>query len=310
MDRWRAGNRNIDLIGTPLNSAGTTDGVARAPRALRRAGLIEAIVAAGCSVIDRGDVAVPPLRPVRDPDTHVIAAEALAAMTRSVRRAVEVSLESGRFPLVLGGDCPVLIGCVAAIAETQLPGLLFVDGHEDAWPADRSTTGEAADMELGWLLGRGVEDLPSALRDQIPRPAPDRVLVLGPRDAAELAEAEVESIEGLVRVVRPPAITGDPTSVAESAVSALDARGPWWLHVDLDVLSTESLAAVDYQQEGGLDWHVLTELTRRSLASPNVVGWTVTIYNPDLDPAGKDAARIVRFIVDALGSDGEALTRS
>ncbi len=32
-------------------------------------------------------------------------------------------------------------------------GVLFIDGHEDAWPPELSTTGEAADMELGFALG-------------------------------------------------------------------------------------------------------------------------------------------------------------
>jgi hypothetical protein len=35
------------------------------------------------------------------------------------------------------------------------------------------------------------------------------------------------------------------------------------------------------------------------------VGWTVTIYNPDLDPDGAAAARIVQYIVHALsGTSG------
>jgi arginase len=300
MNESRVGNRRIDLIGAPFNSAGITDGVARAPRALREAGLVEAVVAVGWAVRDHGDLPFPPVSPARDPASHVIAGEALAALTRSLRRAVGESIDAGDFPLVLGGDCPVLLGCLGGSTTRPARGLLFVDGHEDAWPADQSTTGEAADMELGWLLGRRIAELPTDLRREIPVIAADGVIVLGPRDEAEIRDAGVESIEGLVQIIRPPQLEGNPAAVTDQAVATLDGRGPWWLHVDLDVLSAESLAAIDYQQPGGLTWSVLTDITRRALTSLKAVGWTVTIYNPDLDPDGAAAARIVQYIVHAL----------
>ena len=296
------GPRRIDLIGVPFNSSGGTDGVAWAPKALRKAGLVDELLRIG-SVVDRGDIPIPPTTSIRDPDTHLIAGAALPPVIRSVREAVAASIGPGRFPLVLGGDCPVLLGCLGPIDNPWASGLLFVDGHEDAWPADRSTTGEAADMELGWLLGVGVEDLPHDIRSEIPSLAPEAVIVLGARDEVELAEAGVESIGDLVRIVRPAQIAATTRTVAEAAVAHLDAHEPWWLHVDLDVLSTESLAAVDYPQAGGLDWQALTEITRRALASRAVLGWTVTIYNPDLDPSRQDADRIVRYIAEALTTD-------
>jgi arginase len=292
--------RQVDVIGVPFNSAGTTDGVARAPGTLRQAGLIEALQTAGFPVVDRGDLDLMPTTPRRDKDSHLIATEALGPMVRRVHRAVAASFDAGALPLVLGGDCPVVLGCMAAAASRETPRLLFVDGHEDAWPAEQSTTGEAADMELGWLLGRATDGLPSDLRREIPQLDGDDMIALGPRDALELAQARIESIADLVRIVRPEAVALNPVAVADWAASTLDARGPWWLHVDLDVLSTESLAAVDYQQVGGLDWSALTEVTTRAIASPALVGLTLTIYNPDLDPDGEGAQRIVRYLSDAF----------
>jgi arginase len=155
-------------------------------------------------------------------------------------------------------------------------------------------------MELGWLLGRAVDSLPSELLREIPRLDAADLIVLGARDGLELAEAGVESISDVVRIVRPDSVADDPVAIADRAVSTLDARGPWWLHVDLDVLSTESLAAVDYRQVGGLDWSALTDVTARAFASPSLLGWTLTIYNPDLDADGEGAQRIVRYVTDAF----------
>jgi arginase len=71
-------------------------------------------------------------------------------------------------------------------ASPEDVGVLFVDGHEDAWPPQASPTGEAADMELGFLLGRTTE-LPPGLRSLIPQVDPRRITVFGARDEAELA---------------------------------------------------------------------------------------------------------------------------
>jgi arginase len=294
-------DHRIEILGVPFDSAGTTSGVARGPAAIREAGLIEALREAGIDVVDRGDVALGPTSPERDPGSGLIAPHALTAMIREVRAAVGETLRTGAFPLVLGGDCPVLLGCLRAADPDAPPGLLFVDGHEDAWPPHLSTTGEAADMELGFALGLTLDDLPADLAAEIPRLDPRRVLVLGPRDQAEIAASGVPSIEGLVELVRGDALdAADPFAAGADAGTNLARLGPWWFHVDLDVLATDSLAAVDYRQPGGLDWDALTRLSLGALANPDALGWTVTIYNPDLDPTGEGARRIVRYVTAVL----------
>jgi arginase len=299
----RAGHRSrpIDLIGVPFNSSGTTDGVARAPSALRAGALVDAIRAAGLEIRDHGDLELEPPVPTRDPASGLIAPVALIAMIRTVRATVEASLRDGGFPLVLGGDCPILLGCLGAPALGDAC-LVFVDGHEDAWPPLASTTGEAADMELGFLLRLAVDTLPADLVAELPRLEPRRVTVIGARDAAELAEAGIPSIDRQVEIIRPGSV--DPATadrLGADTVRRLARAGRPWLHVDLDVLGTSSLAAVDYQQPGGIDWATLLNLSQGALADGAVAGWTVTIYNPDLDPDRSGARAIVRYLVDALG---------
>jgi arginase len=221
-------------------------------------------------------------------------------MIRAVRAEVAEALGAGAFPLVLGGDCPVLLGCLGGFGVDSSPGLLFIDGHEDAWPPAASTTGEAADMELGFALGMTVSGLPGDPVREIPRLDPDAVVAIGPRDGGELAAAGVPSIRDLVEVIGPETASAAPEEVADQAASRLAQWGPWWLHVDLDVLSTESLPAVDYPQPGGVGWDALTRLSQRALSRPDAMGMTVTIFNPDLDPDGSAASRIVRYIVDSL----------
>src|SRR5687767_6667208 len=106
----------IGVLGVPSNSAGTADGVARAPEALRDAGLVDALQRVS-SAVDYGDVQLPAPSPVRDPETHLIDPNGLRAVVEGVRTQVASILQDGRFPVVVGGDCPVLLGCLAAFGS-------------------------------------------------------------------------------------------------------------------------------------------------------------------------------------------------
>jgi len=287
----------IALLGVPSNSAGSTDGVARAPRVLREAGLVSRIRRAG-SVVDLGDAQVDAPSPARGPDGIIDAANLAATLARVRAQTADARREGHRL-LLVGGDCPILIGALAGCADVSgtSPGLVFVDGHEDAWPPHASTTGEAADMELGLLLGRSVEGVEPALVDQIPRLEPARVVILGARDRAELEDAGVASLDGSVPFRDDAAVRADPAAVALEAVERVTEQGSdWWLHIDLDVLSTEALPAVDYRQDGGLSWSDLAMLTRSAISAGGCLGATVTIFNPDLDPDGRYALAVVEFI--------------
>lgn len=225
----------IALFGAPTNSSGTTDGVARAPKALREAGLIPRLRHAG-ALVDPGDIQVGKPSPTRGPG-GIIDAVNLATTLARVRAQVAGARRDGHRLLVVGGDCPILLGALAGCADVSrtTPGLLFVDGHEDAWPPTASTTGEAADMELGLLLGRALDGVEPTLRAEIPRLDPAHVAVLGPRDRSELDAAGVTSLTGIVTLFDDVAVRADPAGVARGARRQVSAAGAgWWLHPDLD----------------------------------------------------------------------------
>jgi arginase len=285
----------LALIGVPANSSGTVDGVARAPAVLRHRGLAAAL-ACHRGFTDTGDVTLPVPVPVRGP-SGLLAEDALVAMIERVAYAVRDARRRGRFPLLLGGDCPVILGALAALhAEADRPGLLFADGHEDAWPPRMSPTGEAADCELGLALGLFDTGLSPRLRAALPRIDPADVAAVGPRDSSELAAAGVASLDGqLGALIRPPELTTDRYAAALASLPP-----PWWLHTDLDVLATTEFAAVDYPQPGGLTWDQLADLTAAALAADGCAGWSICIYNPDLDPDGHGADAIVSYITQAI----------
>jgi arginase len=132
----------------------------------------------------------------------------------------------------------------------------------------------------------------------LPRLDPADVAAVGPRDISELAAAGVASLDGqLGALIRPAELTADRYTAALASLPP-----PWWLHTDLDVLATAELAAVDYTQPGGLSWDQLAGLTATAVTADGCAGWSVCIYNPDLDPGRDGADAIVSYITQAIAA--------
>jgi arginase len=66
-----------------------------------------------------------------------------------------------------------------------------------------------------------------------------------------------------------------------------------WLHIDLDVLDQDVFPATDYLISGGLDWDQLVALVTPVARDPRLAGWSLSCYNPEKDPGGRDGRAIV-----------------
>lgn len=286
------------VLGAPFDSSGAGRGEERAPGSLRAAGLPEVFGAA-----DHGDVA-PPLRdPARDPETGVIAVADLRVSSEALRAAVCGALTRGERPLVLGGDCTLLLGAVAGAREAVgRVGLWFVDGHADYLDGRSSRTGEAADMELAMLTGGSAQGLVELAEDG-PLVEPADVVILGHRPDSLSPDVALELERMPAAIARMSAeeiAAAGPAEVGKGWERALADRGPAWLHLDLDVLDAAALPAVTYPQPRGLDWDAFVALARPLLTSDALIGASVADFNPDLDEDGRHARRVVDALASAL----------
>jgi arginase len=152
------------------------------PEALKTAGLLEKLNAeyAGCIQ--------PSLKyyPERDKETLLLNANPIRTFSLQLATSVRNVLDDNRFPVVLGGDCSILIGTLLSLRRSGRYGLFFIDGHADFYQPQASTTGEVADMDLAIVSGRGpdiltnIDNLKPLVRDE-------DVVVFGYRDAEQSA---------------------------------------------------------------------------------------------------------------------------
>lgn len=281
------------LLGAPLDSSGASRGEERAPEALRRAGLAQAFGA-----MDTGDATAPLRDSQRDPESGLIAHAPLRRASGELADRVAAVFAAGDRPLVAGGDCCLLIGALAGTRRARgRVALWFVDGHADYWDGRSSPTGEAADTELAIVTGAEPRDL-AGMGDRVPMVDPSDVVVLGhrPPELDPDVAAELERVPGSIRTMSAgEIIEAGPGRVGERWEREWEGTAAW-LHLDLDVLDETEFPAVTYPQSHGLGWDSLTDLIRPLLASDDLAGVSVADLNPDLDPDGRHARRVVETL--------------
>jgi arginase len=282
------------LLGVPIDSVGRAGGTEHAPSKLRELGL------AALMEGDAGDLDVRIRGDERDPVTGILASPDVLATTATVRRATAEVLAGGDRPFLVGGCCTELAGALAAVRDTHgRCGVAYLDGHLDLSDGESSPTGEAADMPLSVVLGRGpaawvdVCDGASArVQDVVP---------IGFRDPDEVPTLEQIAPElgpGFHPVSKDRVVDEGPAAVGARVATELAATaGRFWMHLDVDILGEDAFPATDYLMPDGLDLAQLVELMRPLAASPALVGVSIGCYNPEKDPG--DACGLA--LVAALG---------
>lgn len=281
-----------ELTGVPYTSAREPGGIAKAIGVLRGLGLAERLEAHGA--VDAGDLKLLPPSGERGA-SGILNEAAFEHFVDAAHVRVHEAHHRHRRPLLVGGDCPVLLGGLAALGGER--GLVMLDGHEDAWPPPLSKTGEASDSELGIALGLFPENMPPPLDRWGALLGPSNVALLGPRDRDEIAGGGARPIGDDLAFFRDEQTLQDSDGGAPmaDALDAIEAES-FWLHLDLDVLSSEAFAAVDYPQPGGLGWAQLESLASEATRDPRCRGVSVVIYNPDLDPDRRAARELIDFL--------------
>jgi arginase len=286
----------MTLIGVPIDSVGRDGGTEHGPAALRELGLVEAL-----GGDDGGDLDVRIRGERRDGETGILASPDVLATTTAIRNAVAARVGAGERPFLAGGCCAELPGALAGARDAiGAIGLFHLDGHLDLYDGETSPTGEAADMPVSVALGFGPQGWVDAAGGA--SVSPQRAALVGFRDRAETIKygsRQPEQIEPrpLLRSLE-DLRAADPGAAAGEVASALAERGPFWLHLDVDVLDPEVFPATDYLMAGGLSWPELRATLSPLLSSPALIGASLGCYNPEKDP-GRSCGRA---LVDALGA--------
>ncbi len=309
------GVMKITVIGVPSAWGAPEPGVIDTPARLRAAGLLDWLAGAGVEVRDHGDVPVPagwqppaPLEePVADggPLPHL---SELLAVQREVRKAAAGAMEAGELPLLIGGECGIAPGAMAAVAaatpggplgdKPARPLIVWLDAHGDLNTPETSPSGLLCGMPLSVALGRGH---PAALAvgADAPTTRPEDTWLIGTRDldAGELAtlaelpihHVTVDELRGLgaeqliERILPGTTILPPEARVLSPQISEDETPGPTeaavYLHIDVDCVDPREAPGVTFPVAGGLGTAEVADLAGYLCASGRLAAITIASAN-------------------------------
>ena len=293
--------KKIALIGAPSSAAALLPGTEKAPAALRAAGLVERLQEAGYEVVDYGDC---PARLFADDDEHRRARNLPAIVTglSDLKTHIEVAVKSGALVVVLGGDCAQAIGVIAGARRYYKHiNLLWMDRDADLNTPATTPSGRIDGMVVAHIIGKGAPELvrfwgePPLVRE------PD--ITLFGIDRLDPGEQELLGKSPLRHVLAADIQSKGAAAAAKDALAHLHAdTREFVLHLDLDVISSDDLPAVNVPGSGGLTFAEVRAAFMEFARHKNLLGFDVAQLNPGNDPDGASAKKVIDLLVEALSA--------
>jgi arginase len=299
--------KKIALIGAPSSAAAFSPGSEKAPAALRAAGLVEKLQAAGYEVVDHGDCAP---RLFADDEEHRRARNLteIVAGLNDLKLRAELAVKSGALVLVLGGDCAQVIGLLTGARRYYKHiNLLWFDRDADLNTPATTPSGRIDGMVVAHIIGRGAPELVRFWGESPLVREPDVTLFglerLDPPEQEFLAKSPLRhNYAGDIQ------FKGGGKAAREALTQVHADSHEFVLHLDTDVIAQEDFPAVNVPGSGGLGFEDVRAAFVEFAKHKNLLGLDVAQYNPEKDPDGSGAKKLVDLLVEALSARLEALT--
>jgi len=299
--------KKIALIGAPSSAAAFSAGSEKAPAALRAAGLPEKLQGIGYEVVDYGDCAP---RLFADDEEHRRARNLpeIVAGLNDLKTRAELAVKSGALVLVLGGDCAQVIGLLTGVRRYyKHVNLLWFDRDADLNTPASTPSGRIDGMVVAHIIGKGAPELVRFWSEAPLVREPDVALFglerIDPPEQEFLSKSPMRHLDAADVQAK-----GAHKAAHEALAQVHADSREFVLHLDTDVIAQEEFPAVNVPGSGGLDLETVRASLVEFTKHKNLLGLNVAQYNPDKDPDGSSAKKLIDLLVEALSARFEALT--
>lgn len=292
----------ISIIGVPLDHGQSRRGVDMGPSAIRYAGVIERIEAIGHEVIDEGNIQIEVAKNAETQNSKLRNLNEVIKANTSLAEKVEKTVESGRFPLVLGGDHSIAIGTLAGLATAYKNlGVIWYDAHADLNTSETSPSGNIHGMPMAVSIGLGDEQLVN-IHTAGQKVKPENIVIIGAR-SVDPGERELIKEKGIKVYTMHEIDKYGMATVMQDSIAYLQSRELDGVHLSLDLDGLDPLytPGVGTPVPGGISYresHLAMEMLEESglITSAEFVE-----VNPILDEKNKTADVAVGLIGSLLG---------
>ena len=280
--------KSLALIGVPSSMGAFAPGQERGPMALREADLIRRLSRAGVEVEDYGDG--PTTRRWRPDKTNRHAqnlSDVVEVAQETSQRVKEVDA-AGHLPLVVGGDCTIELGTVAALVSSEETsgervGLVYFDVHPDLNVPDSVGEGALDWMGVAHMLGEeGAARQLSRFGPRFPLLESESVFLFsyGTEQATEWEHEVIERRE--LKSISVGEVADDPVGAAQCVLAQMEPRFDRLLiHFDVDTVDfTDLPLSENTGRNEGLPFEVAIKALETLLKSERLAALTVTEFNP------------------------------
>jgi arginase len=301
-------DKHITIIGAPVWLGQTRYGTNLEPNAIRSAGIIDWLEAAGCDVIDKGNIPVSAAGRSRLTECNIKNCQPVIHAAEELASAVSRALTDNRFPLIFGGDHSIAIGSIAgAASRCRELGIIWFDAHADINTPETSPSGNIHGMPLAASLGLGYPDLAS-VGGWVGKIKPENLIYIGVRDI-DPGEAELISRYGIKNYSPAEIHSRGMEAVVREALAVLSLRcDAIHLSFDLDGIDPIEAPGVGTPVHEGVSFADSLQAISVLSESGLITSAEFVELNPILDKDNRTVNLAVKLIATLLANGASSVS--
>ncbi|MED4206840.1 arginase [Neobacillus mesonae] len=293
--------RKLSIIGMPMDLGQMRRGVDMGPSAIRYAGVYERLKPLFDAIEDLGDIPIGRPEVSVDEESNLRNLDLVAEKNTLLAEKVDEVIQSGSFPLVLGGDHSIAIGTLAGVAKHYKNlGVIWYDAHGDLNTSETSPSGNIHGMPLAVSVGLGHELL-TDIGGYSPKIRPEHVVIIGARSLDEGERILIKEKGIKVYSMHEIDRMGMAKVMEETIAYLKDKTDGVHLSLDLDGLDPSECPGVGTPVMGGISYresHLAMEMLEEAKL---ITSAEFVEVNPILDEKNKTASIAVGLMGSLFG---------
>ncbi|MDD9900751.1 MAG: arginase [Alphaproteobacteria bacterium] len=301
--------KRIEVLGFDSGWGCKDYGCEDGPYALSSALMMHDLARLGLSAKWRGPLG---LKKLGEHDRRNTKERTLPLLKTSLERlfnTVQISVENGHIPVVIGGDHSSAIGTWSAVVTAKDAhedfGMIWIDAHLDAHTHETSSEGKWG----GWWHGQPVSALTghglptfTGLGGTKTKISPEHLSLIGIRSFEPSEKAFVEERNIRVYYIEEVEERGFQTVFDEALARAQQATKGFGISIDLDGFCPDDAPAVGTLEEGGLLARDVLPVLRGLAQQDGFSALEIAEFNPHNDINGQ-TRRLIEKLINSIFSN-------